>query len=132
MHPATISMFLILAVAALPNRGSSAPVALETAAPAVPIAVRSCALTTSRAGSVVWVSFSNAAPSEADAVRIDVRAAGRSAFEINDLGRFSSGVEIDHAFRPSADLASVPHEPLVCTLTYAGFADGTSWSAAGR
>jgi hypothetical protein len=132
MHPATISTFLTLAMAVLPDRGSSAPVALQTAAPAAPIAVRSCALTTSRAGSVVWVSFTNALRSEADVVRIDVRAAGRSAFEVNDLGRFSPGVEIDHAFRTSADLVSPPGGPVVCTLRYAGFADGTSWSAVSR
>jgi hypothetical protein len=119
--------FLSVALQAQP---APQPVATATllSEPA-PISVRSCSVSSSRAGAAVWVTFMNDSRAVADDIRIRVASARSDAFELTDRGTFSPDVAIAHVFRPPTDRTIEPARRIACSVSYAHFEDNETWSA---
>jgi hypothetical protein len=120
--------FLSVALQAQP---APQPVATATllSEPA-PITVRSCSVSSSRAGAAVWVTFMNDSRAVADDVRIRVATARSDAFELTDRGKFSPDVAIAHVFRPPTDRDMEPARVVACSASYVHFENNASWSSA--
>ena len=121
----------ILAVAML-GQPSDGAVSAPSAAPSAlqgPVSVTSCALSISKGGSVVWITFVNRANVVAGEVRVAVSVPGQEPFEIVDRGRFSPNVDIRHAFRPPSTAELTAGGRASCRLSDAHFEDGTAWGS---
>jgi hypothetical protein len=108
-----------------PQPAATATVLSEPA----PISVRSCSVSSSRAGAAVWVTFTNDSRTIADDVRIRV-AARSDAFDLIDRGTFSPDVAIAHVFRPPTARSIDPARTITCSVSYAHFANNATWTSA--
>jgi hypothetical protein len=97
-----------------------------------PISVRSCSVSSSRAGAAVWITFTNDSRTVADDVTIRVASAHSDAFELTDRGKFSPDVAIAHVFRPPSDRTIEPARAVACSVSYAHFENDSSWRPAGN
>jgi hypothetical protein len=118
---------LSLALATPAPQRPAAPYALQPAATA-PIRLRSCSISISKAGSVIWVDFVDRSTVAANEVIVRGDASTAAPFEVTDVGTFSPGIDIEHVFRPPRDAALTSVRRLSCVVAYARFADGTTWS----
>ena len=111
------------------NPAPSATLGDLTGAPPVsPIGVRSCTLSASKAGSIVWIAFANDTQAVADRVRIRVSVPDHDSFEITDRGTFTPGVTVDRAFRAQMNSAVRSGSAAACRASYAHFDDGSTWA----
>lgn len=70
------------------------------------------------------IAFVNDAPRVATDVHVVVRF-GNHTQTINERGRFSPGVLIDHQFTPIAD--ATPLKPASCEVAAVTYTDGSRW-----
>jgi hypothetical protein len=98
-----------------------------TAAPA-PVAIHSCVLSRTRAGSVVWLAFMDRPSVAATLVRITVRGGDGTDATVIDRGTFAPDVEVEHALRPRGERRAASHGRPSCSVAYVRFADGSEWT----
>jgi hypothetical protein len=87
----------------------------------MPIPVQSCSLSTSRAGSVVWITFVNRSTVVANTVYIDVKLSSGEVFGVVDQGIFSPDAEVEHAFRLPGGKLLTSDRAVSCGVSYARF-----------
>jgi hypothetical protein len=75
----------------------------------------------------ITLSFTNLRPSSADEVRFVVQYVGRTE-HITDKGTFAQNVTVTHAFNGFYNSRYLGATPSSCTVEYAHFLDGSTWT----
>jgi hypothetical protein len=117
----------------------SSSAAVGTAYRSVPVVVDVCRGSMMHAGkaasrtNTIEIAFRDVGTVAAHAVDFEVTWGGGDVQTIHDVGTFSPGVTVRHAFVHAARDASspfFPHSPVTCSAEAVRFADGSRWHRA--